>query len=370
MFDTAHKIPQAILISVHPSLEKAKDDLKELKQLVNTYHAIVLKDFIQTLKIPDTKTYIGKGKCEEIANYILENSVDICIFDDDLSPSQTKNLEKVLQCKIMDRSLLIFEIFSNNAKTSQAKVQVELAKLQYMLPRLTRMWTHLERQRGGIGSKSGAGEKEIETDKRLIRNRIALLKNELKEIEKVANIQRKNRQSQFRVTLVGYTNAGKSSLMNLIAKSDVLSENKLFATLDTTVRKVIWNQTEFLLADTVGFIKKLPHHLIESFKSTLSEVKDADLLLHVVDISSPHWEEHIQTVNKTLENLGAHNKPTFLVLNKSDLLNPEQIADIEVFVNSNSAIEKMFISTTENINVNELKNLITHFIQEYHKMKQ
>lgn len=370
MFETAHRIPQVVLISVHPNFEKAQQDLEELKQLVDTYQAVVKKDFIQTLKVPDTKTYIGKGKCEEIANFILENSIDICIFDDDLTPSQTKNLEKALQCKIMDRSLLILEIFSNNARTSQAKVQVELAKLQYMLPRLTRMWTHLERQRGGIGSKSGAGEKELETDKRLIRNRIALLKNKLQAIEQVTYTQRKNRKSEFRVTLVGYTNAGKSSLMNLIAKSDVLAENKLFATLDTTVRKIHWKQTEFLLADTVGFIKKLPHHLIESFKSTLSEVKDADLLLHVVDISHPQWEEHIQTVHKTLQSLDAHTKPTFLIFNKCDLLTPEQIADKEVLIHAIPAHEKMFISTTENINVNELKDLIVHFIENEAKIKK
>ncbi len=363
MFKTGIKIPNAVLVTVNPNIDKAKEDLNELKQLVDTYRADVKAEFIQTLKVPDTKTYIGKGKCQEVSLYISENEIDICIFDDDLTPSQTKNLEKILQCKIMDRSSLILEIFSNNAKTSQAKVQVELAKLQYMLPRLTRMWTHLERQRGGIGSKSGAGEKELETDKRLIRNRIAQLKNKLKEIEKVALIQKKNRKLQFRVCLVGYTNAGKSSLMNLISKSDVRSENKLFATLDTTVRKVVWEQTEFLLADTVGFIKKLPHHLIESFKSTLMEVKEADLLLHIVDISHPLWEEHIQTVNKTLQSLDAHTKPIILVLNKTDLLTPEQIADIEILINSIPCLEKIFVSTTENVNVNELKNCIVHFIQ-------
>jgi GTP-binding protein HflX len=363
MFDNTVKLPRALLIAVHQNFARAKEDLKELKSLVETYQAEVVKEFIQTLKLPDTKTYIGKGKCEEIKNYIKENQIDLCIFDDDLTPSQTKNIEKALECKILDRSMLILEIFSNNAKTSQAKVQVELAKSQYLLPRLTRMWTHLERQRGGIGSKSGAGEKEIETDKRIIKNRIALLKNQLKEIEKNADIQRKNRQSEFRVTLVGYTNAGKSSLMNLIAKSDVLSENKLFATLDTTVRKVQWKQTEFLLADTVGFIKKLPHHLIESFKSTLNEVKDANLLLHVVDASHPQWEEHIQTVHDTLISLNAHSKPNFLILNKCDLLSPNQIADIEVIVNSLNFEKKIYISTKDFWNLSELKDLIVDFIK-------
>lgn len=363
MFDNTVKLPRALLIAVHQNFARAKEDLKELKSLVETYQAEVVKEFIQTLKLPDTKTYIGKGKCEEIKNYIKENQIDLCIFDDDLTPSQTKNIEKALECKILDRSMLILEIFSNNAKTSQAKVQVELAKSQYLLPRLTRMWTHLERQRGGIGSKSGAGEKEIETDKRIIKNRIALLKNQLKEIEKNADIQRKNRQSEFRVTLVGYTNAGKSSLMNLIAKSDVLSENKLFATLDTTVRKVQWKQTEFLLADTVGFIKKLPHHLIESFKSTLNEVKDANLLLHVVDASHPQWEEHIQTVHDTLISLNAHTKPNFLILNKCDLLSPNQIADIEVIVNSLNFEKKIYISTKDFWNLSELKDLIVDFIK-------
>jgi len=363
MFDNTVKLPRALLIAVHQNFARAKEDLKELKSLVETYQAEVVKEFIQTLKLPDIKTYIGKGKCEEIKNYIKENQIDLCIFDDDLTPSQTKNIEKALGCKILDRSMLILEIFSNNAKTSQAKVQVELAKSQYLLPRLTRMWTHLERQRGGIGSKSGAGEKEIETDKRIIKNRIALLKNQLKEIEKNADIQRKNRQSEFRVTLVGYTNAGKSSLMNLIAKSDVLSENKLFATLDTTVRKVQWKQTEFLLADTVGFIKKLPHHLIESFKSTLNEVKDANLLLHVVDASHPQWEEHIQTVHDTLISLNAHTKPNFLILNKCDLLSPNQIADIEVIVNSLNFEKKIYISTKDFWNLSELKDLIVDFIK-------
>lgn len=367
MFNTTSQLPRVILVTVNPNLVKAKEDLNELKQLVETYQAEVIKEYIQTLKTPDTKTYIGKGKCQEIAQFIKDNRIEMCIIDDDLTPSQTKHLEKALECKIMDRSTLILEIFSNHARTSQAKVQVELAKLQYMLPRLTRMWTHLERQRGGIGSKSGAGEKELETDKRIIKNRIAFLKNELKAIEKIAITQRKNREKAFRVTLVGYTNAGKSSLMNLISKANVVSENKLFATLDTTVRKVYWKGTEFLLADTVGFIKKLPHHLIESFKSTLSEVKDADLLLHVVDISHPNWEEHIQTVHKTLDSLGAQTKPIILVLNKSDLLSSEQIADIEIFVHSIPCYQKIFISTTENINVNELKDLIVDFIQKHQK---
>jgi GTP-binding protein HflX len=365
MLDNSLKLPKTLLISVNPNYQKAQEDLKELKNLVDTYGANVVKSYVQTLKVPDARTYIGKGKCEEIKNYVQENQIEICIFDDELTPSQTKNLEKSLQCKIMDRSMLILEIFSNNARTSQAKAQVELAKLQYLLPRLTRMWTHLERQRGGIGSKSGAGEKELETDKRIIRNRITLLKNELKNIERITEIQRKSRKTQFRVTLVGYTNAGKSSLMNAIAKADVLSENKLFATLDTTVRKVFWKQNEFLLADTVGFIKKLPPHLIESFKSTLAEVKDADLLLHVVDVSHPQWEEHVQTVQNTLLSLNAHTKPIFLILNKCDLLTLQQLADIEILVNAYSFEKKLFVSTKDNWNLFELKDLIVDFIHEY-----
>jgi GTP-binding protein HflX len=307
------------LISRRQSEEQTKEYLDELSFLAETLGTKTIKTVTQRLDTPDVTTFVGKGKLEEIKEYVKAMSVDKVIFDDDLSPSQLRNLEKVLKTTIFDRSLLILEIFLKRAKTSQARTQVELARYQYLLPRLTRMWTHLERQRGGTGTRGGAGEKEIETDRRIIRNQIAVLKKKLEKIDKQKITQRKGRGNITRVALVGYTNVGKSTLMTLLSKSDVFAENKLFATVDSTVRKVVINNIPFLLSDTVGFIRKLPHTLVESFKSTLDEIREADILLHVVDVSHPGFEEQIDIVNKTLAEIDAADKPTILVFNKMDL---------------------------------------------------
>jgi GTP-binding protein HflX len=307
------------LINRRQSEEQTKEYLDELAFLAETLGTKTIKTVTQKLDTPDVTTFVGKGKLEEIREYVKAMSVDKVIFDDDLSPSQLRNLEKVLKTTIFDRSLLILEIFLKRAKTSQAKTQVELARYQYLLPRLTRMWTHLERQRGGTGTRGGAGEKEIETDRRIIRNQISVLKKKLEKIDKQKITQRKGRGNITRVALVGYTNVGKSTLMTLLSKSDVFAENKLFATVDSTVRKVVINNIPFLLSDTVGFIRKLPHTLVESFKSTLDEIREADILLHVVDVSHPGFEEQIDIVNKTLAEIDAADKPTVLVFNKMDL---------------------------------------------------
>jgi GTP-binding protein HflX len=310
----------AVLIAVAtPTVpfEKVNEYLDELAFLTDTAGGIAVRKFIQNLPYPDPRTYLGTGKLEDVARYIDENRVAIAVFDDELSPSQTRNIEEVLKCRVVDRTRLILDIFSKRAQTAHAKVQVELAQYQYLLPRLTRMWTHLEKQRGGIGMR-GPGEKEIETDRRIIRDRIALLKEKLKEIDKQKFTQRSNREKFVRVALVGYTNVGKSTLMNLISKSEVFAENKLFATLDTTVRKVVFENLPFLLSDTVGFIRKLPHGLVESFKSTLDEIRETDLLLHVVDISHPDFEEQIQVVNQTLQEINAGEKPMIYLFNKID----------------------------------------------------
>ena len=310
----------AVLIAVSTpsvSVEKVNEYLDELAFLVDTAGGVAVKKFTQNLQYPDPKTYLGSGKLEEVREYIRENKVGLAVFDDELSPSQTRNVEQVLECKVLDRTRLILDIFAKRAQTAHAKVQVELAQYEYLLPRLTRMWTHLEKQRGGIGMR-GPGEKEIETDRRIIRDRISLLKEKLREIDRQKKTQRGNREKFVRVALVGYTNVGKSTLMNLLSKSDVFAENKLFATLDTTVRKVVFNNLPFLLSDTVGFIRKLPHGLIESFKSTLDEIRETDLLLHVVDISHPEFEEQIAVVNKTLEEINAGTKPQIIIFNKID----------------------------------------------------
>jgi len=307
------------LINRQQSEEQTKEYLDELSFLAETLGTKTIKTVTQKLDTPDVTTFVGKGKLEEIREYVKAMSVDKVIFDDDLTPSQLRNLEKVLKTTIFDRSLLILEIFLKRAKTSQAKTQVELARYQYLLPRLTRMWTHLERQRGGTGTRGGAGEKEIETDRRIIRNQISVLKKKLEKIDKQKTTQRKGRANITRVALVGYTNVGKSTLMTLLSKSDVFAENKLFATVDSTVRKVVINNIPFLLSDTVGFIRKLPHTLVESFKSTLDEIREADILLHVVDVSHPGFEEQIDIVNKTLAEIDAADKPTILVFNKMDL---------------------------------------------------
>ena len=299
-------------------MRQCEEYLDELAFLAETAGIVTIKRFIQRLPAPSARTYVGPGKLEEIAAWAEENNVDVVIFDDELSPSQTRNIEKALGRRITDRTRLILDIFVQRAQTAYAKTQVQLAQYEYMLPRLTGLWTHLERQRGGTGTRGGAGEREIETDRRVIRNNIAKLKEDLKKIDRQMAVQRGNRGSLVRVSLVGYTNVGKSTLMNLISKSDVFAENKLFATLDTTVRKVVFDNLPFLLSDTVGFIRKLPTELIESFKSTLDEVREADLLVHVVDISHPQFEEQIAVVKQTLQEIGAGEKPVYLVFNKVD----------------------------------------------------
>src|SRR5260370_6004068 len=312
--------------------EETQEHLDELAFLAETIGIKAIEKFTQKLPNPDSRTFVGKGKLEEIKNYVSSNQIRHVLFDDDLSPSQLRNLEKELNkageeptVRIYDRSLLILDIFLMRTQTAQARTQVELAMNQYLLPRLTRMWTHLERQRGGTGTRGGAGEKEIETDRRVVRSQITKLKEELEKIDKQRQTQRKSRSGIVRVALVGYTNVGKSTLMNLLSKADVKAENKLFATVDSTVRKVVIGDIPFLLSDTVGFIRKLPHHLIESFKSTLDEVREADILLHVVDVAHPFHDNHIEVANNTLAEISAENIPTILVLNKIDLLEKKQV---------------------------------------------
>ncbi len=311
---------KAILVGIsnpRQNEREMEEYLKELAFLTDTAGGIPVKTFLQNLDVPNVKTFVGSGKLEEIRAYVKEEAIDVVIFDDELSPTQLRNIEQVLQCRVLDRTHLILDIFAQRAKTAHAKTQVSLAQCQYMLPRLTRLWTHLERQRGGIGLR-GPGETEIETDRRVIRDKIARLKEDLKKIDSQMALQRINRESIVRVSLVGYTNVGKSTLMNLLSKSDVFAEDKLFATLDTTVRKVVLGNLPFLLSDTVGFIRKLPHHLVESFKSTLDEVREADILLHVVDISHPNFEEQLAVVNQTLIELKVSEKPVIVVFNKID----------------------------------------------------
>lgn len=320
LFDTSIKPETAVLVGINlqgvPE-NKIQEYLEELAFLVDTAGGIVRKSFTQKLSHPDKATFVGKGKLEEIQEYVRAEEIDMVVFDDELTPSQLRNIERELKVKILDRSNLILDIFARRAQSAQAKTQVELAQLQYLLPRLTRMWTHLERQRGGIGMR-GPGESQIESDRRMILNKISLLKDRLKNIDRQNETQRKNRSQLIRVALVGYTNVGKSTIMNMIAKSEVFAENKLFATLDTTVRKVVIDNLPFLLSDTVGFIRKLPHHLVECFKSTLDEVREADILVHVVDISNPTFEDQIRAVNETLKDLDALDKPTITVFNKID----------------------------------------------------
>lgn len=350
------------VIRPEQSPEQAKEHLDELAFLVETAGGVTIKTFTQRLPAPDTKTFVGKGKLEEIQEYVKLAEADLVIFDDELSPSQTRNLENYLKIPIQDRSRVILDIFAKRAQTSQARTQVELARYEYILPRLTRMWTHLERQRGGTGTRGGAGEKEIETDRRAIRNRISVLKDKLAKIEKQNATQRKSRGELVRVALVGYTNVGKSTLMNLLSKSSIFAENKLFATLDTTVRKVVIHNLPFLLSDTVGFIRKLPHHLVESFKSTLEETREADILIHVVDISHPNFEDQIQTVQETLNKLGAGDKFTITVFNKIDRYQAEQTGlSLQEFKRTWMAQKNapaVFISATGKENVDELRDLL------------
>lgn len=363
------ELPTAVLVAVNKNQLQAEDYLDELSFLAETYGLKVVQKFIQPLAKPVVGTYIGSGKIEEIKDYVEKKKIDYIIFDDELTPTIVRNLEKEFKHPILDRNMLILEIFSKNAQSAQAKAQVELARLQYMLPRLTRLWTHLERQRGGIGSKSGAGEKEIETDKRKIRNQITLLKKELIHIEQVNETQRKKRNNMVRVSLVGYTNVGKSSLMNVFSKANVLSENKLFATLDTTVRKVVFNQIPFLLADTVGFIRKLPHHLVECFKSTLKEVQESDLLIHVVDISHYAYQEHIEVVQKTLAELGCSDKKTILVFNKLDRLPAWEKQDFDDIWHQQSSTPTVFISATTGEGIPEFRDLLAKMTKDIFQEK-
>lgn len=368
------------LITREQPEEKLEEYMDELQFLAYTAGAEVAERFTQRMDKPDSKFFVGSGKLEEIALYAEENEIDTLIFDDELTPSQLKNIEKVVNRKIIDRTQLILDIFAQRAQTSYARTQVELAQYQYLLPRLTRMWTHLERQRGGIGMR-GPGETEIETDRRIIRDRITLLKDKLKSIDKQMATQRKNRGALIRVALVGYTNVGKSTLMNVLSKSDVFAEDKLFATLDTTVRKVVIGNLPFLLTDTVGFIRKLPTQLVESFKSTLDEVREADLLVHVVDISHPSFEDHIHSVNQILQEIESNHKPTVLVFNKIDKysyvkkdeddlteVKPENISldEWKRTWMAKSEHPTIFISATEKQNMEELRKLVYEEVKKLH----
>ena len=375
---------QAVLVAVirdSQNPDTAMEYLDELEFLAETANIRSVKRFTQRLPQPLSKIYVGPGKLEEIAEWCKEHEIDVAIFDDELSPAQTRNIEQVMPCRIMDRTRLILDIFMSRAQTAYAKTQVELAQHEYMLPRLAGMWTHLERQRGGTGTRGGAGEREIETDRRIVRNRISKLKEDLKKIDRQMAVQRSNRGQMVRVALVGYTNVGKSTLMNLLSKSEVFAENKLFATLDTTVRKVVFDNLPFLMSDTVGFIRKLPTELIESFKSTLDEVREADLLLHVVDISHPGFEDQIAVVKQTLADIGAGDKPTFLVFNKIDAYTytPKEEDDLTPITKDNLSLDDLkkswiakantpciFISAREKTGVDKLRSDLYGMVREIH----
>ena len=376
---------QAVLIGLihqNQTAEQVDEYLDELEFLAHTAGAETAKRFVQKLQHPDRRTFVGSGKLEEIREYIQKNKdINLAIFDDDLTGKQVSIIEEALKVKIIDRSSLILDIFASRAQTAQAKAQVELAQMQYMLPRLRGLWTHLERQRGGIGMR-GPGEKEIETDRRIIRDKISLLKKKLEKIDQQNYTRRKNRGQLIRVALVGYTNVGKSTLMNILSKSEVFAENKLFATLDTTVRKIVFGAMPFLLSDTVGFIRKLPHHLVESFKSTLDEVRESDLLLHVVDIAHPQFEDQIKTVNKTLEELGVSEKKCFFVFNKIDLYRDRYFDDY-VDKETKAEIEKelqeklknefehdnVFISALTKENIDILREKLTTLVKDLYEIR-
>jgi GTP-binding protein HflX len=383
MIDTAI-IPETVvlvgLINQDQDEKQSKEYLDELEFLADTAGAVVKKKFFQRLDVPNSATFVGSGKLMEIQDYVTINDIDSVIFDDELSPTQLRNIERTLERKVLDRTNLILDIFAKRAQTAHAKTQVELAQYQYMLPRLTRLWTHLERQRGGIGLR-GPGETQIETDRRIILDKIARLKEQLIKIDKQKASQRKNRGKMVRVALVGYTNVGKSTIMNVLSKSEVFAENKLFATLDTTVRKVVIENLPFLLSDTVGFIRKLPHDLVESFKSTLDEVREADLLVHVVDISHPGFEEQIRTVNQTLSDINAGDKPTIFVFNKIDAfqytrkeeddLSPRSRENYSLDELKDSWIGKkntpsLFISATEKVNLDDFKKILYEEVRKIH----
>lgn len=377
-------IEKAILIGVihkNTTEELVNEYLDELEFLAMTAGAKTVKRVTQKLPHPDKRTFIGKGKLEEVAEYIEANDVDLVIFDDDLSGKQTNILEEHLKRKIIDRSSLILDIFASRAQTAQAKTQVELAQMQYLLPRLKGLWTHLERQRGGIGMR-GPGEMEIETDRRIIRDKISLLKKKLEKIDKQNSTQRKNRGELIRVALVGYTNVGKSTLMNVLSKSDVFAENKLFATLDTTVRKIVFGTMPFLLSDTVGFIRKLPHHLVESFKSTLDEVRESDILLHVVDIAHPQYEDHIKTVVETLTDLKVTDKPTIIVFNKIDLYRSRYfdalledevkesiLKELKQNLKHNYNQDNVFISAVKKENMQDLREKLKVLVEDQYQIR-
>ena len=368
------------LITPDVTPELVDEYLLELDFLARTSGAKTVKQFTQKLPHPDNKTFLGKGKTKEVCEFVKENEIDIIIFDDELSPSQLRNIEIIYKCKILDRSNLILDIFASRAQTAKARTQVELAQYQYLLPRLTRMWTHLERQKGGIGMR-GPGETQIETDRRIIKDKISLLKKKMVKIDKQGFTQRQRREHLIRVALVGYTNAGKSTLMNSLSKSDIFAENKLFATLDTTVRKVVFQNLPFLLADTVGFIRKLPHQLVESFKSTLDEVRESDLLLHVVDISNDSFEDHIEVVVRTIAEIGASDIPSLIVFNKIDqyTVTPKEEDDLTSITKENISLEDLkktwmakssndaiFISALNKTHFEELRALLYERIKELH----
>ncbi len=370
------------IVTPEQTEQQLNEYLDELAFLANTAGVTAVKRFTQKLAHPDSRTFVGKGKLEEIKNYVQKHAgVEMVVFDDELTGSQIQNIEKELGVKTIDRSDLILDIFATRAKTAQAKTQVELAQYQYILPRLKGMWKHLERQGGGVGTR-GPGETEIETDRRIVKNKISLLRKRLAEIDKQAFTQRKDRGEFIRVSLVGYTNVGKSTLMNLLSKSDVFAENKLFATLDTTTRKVVFEQTPFLLSDTVGFIRKLPHHLVESFKSTLDEVREADILLHVVDISHPHFEEQLKVVNKTLGELGAIDKPTITIFNKMDKYEAEAfdqwleddvkqeiLDDLKQRWMNETNGNCVFVSATEKMNIDALRQTILNKVRDLYRIR-
>lgn len=385
MLETREAISEkAVLIGIitqHQDEKQSEEFLDELEFLTSTAGGITVKRFVQKLEKPNPKTFLGTGKLEEVKAYIETHNIGTAIFDDELTPAQIRNIENYLDCKILDRTNLILDIFASRAQTSSAKAQVELAQYQYLLPRLTRMWTHLDKQKGGIGMR-GPGETEIETDRRIIRDKITLLKKKLVTIDKQMAVQRKNRGRMVRVSLVGYTNVGKSTLMNVISKSDVFAENKLFATLDTTVRKVVIKNIPFLMTDTVGFIRKLPTQLVESFKSTLDEVRESDLLLHVVDICHPNFEDHIASVNKILDEIGSANKPVVMVFNKIDAYTYETIAEDDMITEKSKihytlddwkktwindlGKESLFISALNKDNLENFKEKVYEEVKKIH----
>ena len=379
LFDTQKKQEKAVLVGVNlqgQKIEQAEEYLDELAFLAHTAGAVVAKKFMQRLPYPNPRTFIGEGKLEEVVEYVQAHEIDMVIFDDELSPSQIRNLEHNIKCKILDRSNLILDIFASRARSAQSKYQVELAQAQYLLPRLTRMWGHLSKHAGGIGTR-GPGESEIETDRRALRGIITKLKERLDVVDKQAETRRKNRDEKVRVALVGYTNVGKSTIMNLLSKSNVFAEDKLFATFDSTVRKVVFDNIPFLLSDTVGFIRKLPHQLVECFKSTLDEIREADVLLHVVDVSHPNFEEQILVVNKTLQEIKAGDKPTLIIFNKIDNLKEPLEIDFDEYGYEEPYIDRLkrtwmakentpviFLSAEKKINIAELRDTIKNMVMK------